>query len=341
MSTPTAVGASGKHRTCGLNLFIISRQFPKRSARHSNRLQWAAWEEQLGPKKCQNMVVFKNGPNRVNTYVKSGMVVGLGTGRASTLIIKELGQQLKVGNLKDIVGVPMKVGAALTGSPAPSVAASAAAERPRRQKAGRRGLNRLPAPLGSHLDSSGGSILGGVLGSSSGSVLGSIFGGNRQAGRRGLNRLPAPPDPKQSSWEGVSGIDLILGMPWFYTLGIISWDVKRSTMTFTPDGTTEPMTLQGVSSSIHPKAAMRAVNTEQPVCWVMALATNVPSKEEHQEIVPESIQNTPSQSCPGRKLPGMSPYLWRDHNSSKSLKLRILQLKVVETCPVHLQQKQE
>ncbi|KAF3771785.1 hypothetical protein EJ110_NYTH59576 [Nymphaea thermarum] len=62
----------------------------------------------------------------------------------------------------------------------------------------------------------------------------------------------------------LEGIDLILGMPWFFTLGIISWDVKRSTMTFTPDGTTEPMTLQGVANSINPKAAMRAVNTEQP-----------------------------------------------------------------------------
>ncbi|XP_031499579.1 probable ribose-5-phosphate isomerase 4, chloroplastic isoform X2 [Nymphaea colorata] len=56
--------------------------------------------------------VLEAAKHAVNTYVKSGMVVGLGTGRASTLIIKELGQQLKVGNLKDIVGVPMSTSGA-------------------------------------------------------------------------------------------------------------------------------------------------------------------------------------------------------------------------------------
>lgn len=43
----------------------------------------------------------------MNTYVKSGMVVGLGSGHASGMAIQHLGRQLRTGNLKDIVGIPM------------------------------------------------------------------------------------------------------------------------------------------------------------------------------------------------------------------------------------------
>ncbi|KAK7303631.1 hypothetical protein RJT34_14542 [Clitoria ternatea] len=45
----------------------------------------------------------------VDTYVKSGMVVGLGSGHASGMAIQHLGRQLRTGNLKDIVGIPMSV----------------------------------------------------------------------------------------------------------------------------------------------------------------------------------------------------------------------------------------
>ncbi|XP_031472818.1 uncharacterized protein LOC116245329 [Nymphaea colorata] len=89
----------------------------------------------------------------------------------------------------------------------------------------------------------------------------------------------------------LDGVDLILGMPWFFTLGIISWDVKNFSMTFTPDGEDEPMTLQGITSTTRPKAALRAIEADQPACWVMALATDVPSREEHEEIVPPRIQS--------------------------------------------------
>ncbi|XP_031488870.1 uncharacterized protein LOC116256612 [Nymphaea colorata] len=88
----------------------------------------------------------------------------------------------------------------------------------------------------------------------------------------------------------LDGVDLILGMPWFFTLGIISWDVRNFSMTFTPDGETESMTLQGITSTTRPKAALRAIEAAQPACWVMALATDVPAKEEQEEIVPERIQ---------------------------------------------------
>ncbi|KAL4393762.1 hypothetical protein AHAS_Ahas02G0084400 [Arachis hypogaea] len=43
----------------------------------------------------------------VDTYVKSGMVVGLGSGHASGMAIQHLGRQLRTGNLKDIVGIPI------------------------------------------------------------------------------------------------------------------------------------------------------------------------------------------------------------------------------------------
>ncbi|CAL9135500.1 unnamed protein product [Musa textilis] len=48
----------------------------------------------------------------VDEYVRSGMVVGLGSGRASGLAIKYLGQRLREGTLKGIVGVPTSVSSA-------------------------------------------------------------------------------------------------------------------------------------------------------------------------------------------------------------------------------------
>ncbi|KAL4200521.1 hypothetical protein AMTRI_Chr02g211620 [Amborella trichopoda] len=48
----------------------------------------------------------------VDNYIKSGMVVGLGSGPASFMVIKYLSRQLKEGLLKDIVGIPMSVSAA-------------------------------------------------------------------------------------------------------------------------------------------------------------------------------------------------------------------------------------
>lgn len=39
-------------------------------------------------------------------YVKSGMVLGLGTGSTSAFVVDKIGQLLKSGELKDIVGIP-------------------------------------------------------------------------------------------------------------------------------------------------------------------------------------------------------------------------------------------
>lgn len=42
-------------------------------------------------------------------YVKSGMVVGLGTGSTAAFAVDRIGQLLKDGELKDIVGVPTSI----------------------------------------------------------------------------------------------------------------------------------------------------------------------------------------------------------------------------------------
>ncbi|CAL5410391.1 unnamed protein product [Camellia sinensis] len=48
----------------------------------------------------------------VDTFIKSGMVVGLGFGLASCIAIQYLGRQLRVGAIKDIVGISTYVGSA-------------------------------------------------------------------------------------------------------------------------------------------------------------------------------------------------------------------------------------
>ncbi|KAK2989346.1 hypothetical protein RJ640_013527 [Escallonia rubra] len=48
----------------------------------------------------------------VDTYITSGMVIGLGSGHASVLAIQYLGRQLRTGAIKDIVGIPASAGIA-------------------------------------------------------------------------------------------------------------------------------------------------------------------------------------------------------------------------------------
>ena len=49
------------------------------------------------------------GYKAVDDYVKSGMVVGLGTGSTAYFAVERLGQLLKDGTLKDIVAIPTSV----------------------------------------------------------------------------------------------------------------------------------------------------------------------------------------------------------------------------------------
>lgn len=59
-----------------------------------------------------NVLLFEAAKHTVDTYLQSGMVVGLGSGVASSLAIEYLGHKLRVGLLKDVVGMPTSVGSA-------------------------------------------------------------------------------------------------------------------------------------------------------------------------------------------------------------------------------------
>ncbi|KAL7211141.1 hypothetical protein ACSBR2_014093 [Camellia fascicularis] len=67
----------------------------------------------------RSCLLYRNAPllesaakHTVDTFIKSGMVIGLGSGLASCTAIQYLGRQLRVGAIKDIVGIPTSVGSA-------------------------------------------------------------------------------------------------------------------------------------------------------------------------------------------------------------------------------------
>lgn len=51
----------------------------------------------------------QTGYKAVDDYVKSGMVVGLGTGSTAAFAVERLGQRLKSGDLSDIVAIPTSI----------------------------------------------------------------------------------------------------------------------------------------------------------------------------------------------------------------------------------------
>jgi len=59
----------------------------------------------LSQDELKKMVGYKS----VDDYVKSGMVVGLGTGSTAYFAVERLGQKLESGELKDIVAIPTSV----------------------------------------------------------------------------------------------------------------------------------------------------------------------------------------------------------------------------------------
>ena len=61
--------------------------------------------EKLSQDELKKMVGYK----AVDDYVKSGMVVGLGTGSTAYFAVERLGQLLESGELKDIVAIPTSV----------------------------------------------------------------------------------------------------------------------------------------------------------------------------------------------------------------------------------------
>lgn len=51
----------------------------------------------------------KQAAHRACEYVKSGMVLGLGTGSTTAFAVDRIGELLKSGELKDIIGVPTSI----------------------------------------------------------------------------------------------------------------------------------------------------------------------------------------------------------------------------------------
>jgi len=78
--------------------FVPSAPF---AARHTTTLNMSA----LSQDELKKMVGYKS----VDDYVKSGMVVGLGTGSTAYFAVERLGQLLKDGTLEKIVAIPTSV----------------------------------------------------------------------------------------------------------------------------------------------------------------------------------------------------------------------------------------
>ncbi|XP_031505831.1 uncharacterized protein LOC116268232 [Nymphaea colorata] len=89
----------------------------------------------------------------------------------------------------------------------------------------------------------------------------------------------------------LGGVDIVLGIQWLETLGVIHWDFANLRMSFTKDGDEERVTLTAMNSSVKPRAALKALVAQQPAFWLVAMATDVPAKEEPTEIVPIEIQH--------------------------------------------------
>ncbi|XP_031486841.1 uncharacterized protein LOC116255195 [Nymphaea colorata] len=89
----------------------------------------------------------------------------------------------------------------------------------------------------------------------------------------------------------LGGIDIVLGVQWLETLGIIHWNFANLWMSFPKEGGDERITLTTMGSSVKPRAALKALVAQQPAYWLVAMATDVPAKKEPKEVVPPEIQH--------------------------------------------------
>ncbi len=83
--------------------FAPTKSFSRPSFTTSTYLQMS--ETALTQDELKKMVGYKS----VDDYVKSGMVVGLGTGSTAYFAVERLGELLKSGELEDIVAIPTSV----------------------------------------------------------------------------------------------------------------------------------------------------------------------------------------------------------------------------------------
>ncbi len=88
---------------------MLSKQFsasakPFTSRGKPSRMASVQVQAQLSQDELKKQAAWK-----AVEYVKSGMVVGLGTGSTAAFAVDRIGQLLKEGKLKDIVGVPTSI----------------------------------------------------------------------------------------------------------------------------------------------------------------------------------------------------------------------------------------
>ncbi|GMI85979.1 hypothetical protein HRI_002267200 [Hibiscus trionum] len=57
----------------------------------------------------QTSPLFQAAKHTIDAYVKSGMVIGLGSGQASAMAIEYLGRQIRAGAFECILGIPMSI----------------------------------------------------------------------------------------------------------------------------------------------------------------------------------------------------------------------------------------
>ena len=92
-----ALAAIATHEVSG---FAPSLKVVQPQSRFSTSIRMALSQDEL-----KKMVGYKS----VDDYVKSGMVVGLGTGSTAYYAVERLGQKLSSGELKDILAIPTSI----------------------------------------------------------------------------------------------------------------------------------------------------------------------------------------------------------------------------------------
>lgn len=105
MRVAMAASLSSSPYTCSSKSIVLSKCSPKIKL-GTNRFTISASTSVLSG----GSPLLQAAKHTVDAYVKSGMVVGLGSGQASGMAIQYLGRLLRAGALKDIVGVPIFLG---------------------------------------------------------------------------------------------------------------------------------------------------------------------------------------------------------------------------------------
>ena len=90
---------------CSLSFALTGRSSHSLVSNAAVRLPPISMATSLSQDELKKMVGYK----AVDDYVKSGMVIGLGTGSTAAFAVERVGQLLKEGKLTDIVAIPTSV----------------------------------------------------------------------------------------------------------------------------------------------------------------------------------------------------------------------------------------